>query len=131
MASQIFTVQTAPLYVLVHASCAAMAVVLGGYLLARPKGTRLHRSLGRIWAALMLVIALGSFQIQSEGRLSWIHLLSLVTLYFLCAGLVAARRGHTLRHRGCMKGAYTGLVVAGPFTLLPYRMLGQLLFGSL
>ena len=131
MAAQIFTLDTAPVYVLVHMACAAASVLLGGYMLARPKGTSVHKVLGRIWAGLMLVTAVGSFQIQSGGRLSWIHLLSLVTIYFVCAGVVAARRGQIMRHRGCMQGAYSGLVIAGVFTLLPHRMLGQLLFGSL
>ncbi|MGL4198047.1 MAG: DUF2306 domain-containing protein, partial [Allorhizobium sp.] len=48
-----------------HVATAALALVLGGYLLAAAKGTSIHRLLGRIWIALIVATALSSFFIHS------------------------------------------------------------------
>jgi uncharacterized membrane protein len=111
--------------VLLHIVVAVPAMLLGGVVLWRPKGTFIHKLLGRIWVALMLVTAVGSFGIKSSGQFSWIHILSTVTIVSIVAGLIAIRRGRRRTHQRCMQGAYTGLIVAFVFTLLPGRILGQ------
>lgn len=111
--------------VLLHIVTAVPAMLLGGAILWRPKGTFIHKLLGRIWVALMLVTAVGSFGIKSSGQFSWIHILSTVTIVSIVAGLIAIRRGRRRTHQRCMQGAYTGLIIAFVFTLLPGRILGQ------
>ena len=130
MALQIYTVQTAPAVIWFHIVCAGSSVVLGAWLLSRRKGTPIHRWLGRLWAALMLCTSIGSFQIQAKGHLSMLHILSIVSLVAVAAAVVGTLRHNVELHRKSMIGAYSGLVVAGIFALLPYRMLGQLIFGS-
>ena len=129
MALQIYTVQTAPPIVWFHVACAATSVVLGAWLLSQRKGTRPHRWLGRLWVVLMLCTSIGSFQIQANGHLSGLHVLSIVSLAAVSAAVIGVLKHNRELHRKSMIGAYTGLVIAGIFTLLPYRMLGQLVFG--
>jgi len=114
--------------ILIHVLAASGAVAAGGLVLALKKGTTLHRVLGRTWVALMLVTALGSFAIQSRGHLSWIHLLSVLTLAGLGGSIFAVARGRIQAHRRGMRFTYIGLVIAGIFTLMPGRRLGYLVW---
>lgn len=117
--------------ILIHVLTALLAVLAGTVLMLLKKGTRLHRFLGRSWVALMAITALVSFGIQSRGHFSWIHLLSVLTLVVLVMAIRAIRQGKVSAHLGYMRGAYIGLMVAGAFTLLPGRMLGKLVWGTL
>ena len=114
--------------ILIHVVAAGGAIVLGGIALLLRKGTPAHRLLGRAWVALMLIAALLSFGIRTSGHFSWIHLLSVATLLGLGASLYAAVRGRISQHRRGMIASYIGLVVAGAFTLLPGRRLGELVW---
>jgi uncharacterized membrane protein len=114
-----------PTIVLVHLATAVPAAVLGAFILSRRKGTPVHKLLGRIWAALILITAVDSFWIRPNGAFSWIHILSVVTIVSVLWALVAIRRGKVQQHRRSMQGAYAGLMIAFAFTLLPGRLLGQ------
>lgn len=114
----------------IHLAAVIPALPLGGYILWRRKGDRLHKLLGRIWAALMLLTALSSFGLHGlTGRLSWIHILSVVVLVSVPRGVILAMRGNIPAHKNAILRVYTGLVIAGFFTFLPGRMFGQWLFG--
>lgn len=116
--------------VLVHILAAGAAIIIGGVTLALRKGTPLHRLLGRLWVLLMLIAVLVSFGIRSNGHFSWIHLLSVGTLLALGASIMAVVSGHIRAHQYGMRYIYIGLVIAGSFTLLPYRRLGHLVWSS-
>lgn len=116
--------------IIAHIATAGGALVFGGITLALRKGTQVHRLFGRLWVALMATTALVSFGIQSSGHFSWIHLLSAGTLVSLVASIAAIIRGNVSAHRRGMTGAYIGLVIAGAFTLLPGRRLGELLWSA-
>lgn len=45
----------------VHLGAALVALILGAVVLVRPKGTPVHKAMGRVWVALLVVISLGSF----------------------------------------------------------------------
>lgn len=113
-----------------HLATAAGALVFGGITLALRKGTQVHRLFGRLWVALMAITALVSFGIQSSGHFSWIHLLSIGTLAGLAASIYAVIKGNIHAHRRGMAGTYIGLAIAGVFTLLPGRRLGDLLWNA-
>lgn len=120
----------------VHLICVAVALAIGGYVLARRKGDRLHRILGRVWVALMFVGALSSFLIReiNDGGFSPIHVLSAYTLFSISMGVWAIRRTpkRVKAHRASMQSLYaTGLLIAGGFTFLPERLLGRLTFGEI
>jgi uncharacterized membrane protein len=118
----------------IHVFTALSALVLGAFLLVARKGTRSHRLLGRIWIGLMVITAFSSFFIQSLGGyfgFSPIHLLSLLTLIGSWQAVVAVRSGRIAEHRRHVGNLYTfALLTAGAFTLLPGRLIHEMLFGE-
>ena len=117
-------------WMIVHLSTILPAIPLGSVMLWRRKGDRLHRWLGRIWAALMVIAAVASFGLHGlTGHIGPIHILSAITLIGIPRAIWDARRGNVARHRRTMTIIYTGLIVAGYFTLIPTRLLGHFLFG--
>ena len=108
------------------------ALVLGIGVFLRRKGGFTHRILGRVWVGLMLVTAISTYWIRSNGGFSWIHGLSIAALAALAWAVYLAVTGNIQHHRRVMQGLFFGaLVVAGAFTLLPQRLLGQALWSSL
>jgi uncharacterized membrane protein len=118
----------------IHAFAAMGAFALGAVQLTAPKGTIPHRTLGWIWVALMLTIAVSSFWIQGIrliGPFSPIHLLSMITLVTVPLAVWHARRHAVLSHRRMMIGIFAGaLVVAGFFTFVPGRIMFKVAFGG-
>ncbi|MEM6440529.1 MAG: DUF2306 domain-containing protein [Pseudomonadota bacterium] len=116
-----------------HAAAALAALGLGAAQLYGPKGTRGHRLWGRVWVALMALVALSSFaifQLRLIGPFSPIHGLSLYTLASLLYALRAARRGDIRAHRLTMASLFWfALIVAGAFTFFPGRAMHAVVFG--
>jgi uncharacterized membrane protein len=116
----------------IHAFAAIAAFLLGAVVLFRRKGDRLHRLGGRIWVALMLVVALSSFFIHTIrlwGIWSPIHLLSVATLLSLAYAVRRIRGGDVVAHAAAMRTTYAGaLIVAGAFTLVPGRIMNEVFF---
>ena len=123
----------APPVIQLHAFAALGAFALGAVQLAAPKGTIPHRLFGWLWAALMLAVVLSSFFIHTIrlwGPWSPIHLLSLFTLIMLPLAVLRARRHQVDKHRRAMTSLFVGaLVIAGIFTLLPGRIMHDVVFG--
>ncbi|WP_338748054.1 DUF2306 domain-containing protein [Janibacter alittae] len=95
-----------------HLLAALVALPLGGYQLFRPtKGDPRHVLLGRLWAGLMVWVAISSFGLRdlNHGEFSLLHILSTVTLVTVTLGVVAARRGNLAAHKGNMRGSWLGL----------------------
>lgn len=117
-----------------HAFAAMAAFVLGAVQIAVPKGALPHRALGWVWVLLMLVISGSSFLIHGIklwGPWSPIHLLSVFAPIMLVLGVMAARAHRVRAHRITMISIYAGaLVLAGLFTLVPGRLMHEVLFGS-
>jgi len=117
-------------WMIAHLSTILPAIPLGAVMLWRRKGDRLHRLLGRIWAALMAVAAVASFGLHGVmGHLGPIHILSVITLVALPRAIWQARQGRIAEHRRTMTILYASLITAGYFTLIPTRLLGHFLFG--
>lgn len=120
----------AELALYIHMATVIPAVPLGAWVLWREKGGPMHRMLGRIWGAMMMVTAISSFWLQDlSGGLSFIHLFSVLTLVSIPLGVWNARRGNIRGHRNAMRGVYAGLIAAGLLAVVPGRTLGDLLFG--
>ncbi|MDB5930699.1 MAG: hypothetical protein JWR60_2406 [Polaromonas sp.] len=125
----------------IHLSAAASATLIGPVALwarrARLQRPRLHRAFGYAWVTLMLITAVSAlfirdFRLPNIGGYTPIHLLVPVTLAGLSGAFWALAQGNVRLHRHCMLGTYIGAnVVAGAFTLLPGRHLGNLLWGGL
>lgn len=117
-----------------HAVLAAGAIILGAIQFALPKGTGTHRVLGRIWVALMAVVALSSFfihELRIFGPFSAIHLLSILVLISLWQAIRLARQGDIARHKKTMIRLYVlALLITGAFTFLPGRLMHRVFFGG-
>jgi uncharacterized membrane protein len=118
-----------PLPILIHLSAAFAALGLGIVMLVRRKGTLSHKFWGRIWAGLVLTVAISSFWIPRFLHFTWIHLFTLLTLVSLPLAIYKIRSGNVKAHAAAMKGLFIGgLVIAGIFTLIPGRILGNFLW---
>ncbi len=120
--------------VIIHLATVIPAIPLGGYILWRKKGDRVHKALGKLWAGMMMVTALVSFAIGQPGTgvggtgLSFIHIFSVVTVISIPLGIWAIRRGNIRAHYQCMQGPYIGLFIAGFFAFMPGRLMHILVF---
>lgn len=115
-----------------HLATVGVALALAPIQMLRRKGDRLHRLLGRVWAVLLLVTAVISFDIRvlNDGQLGPIHILSAIMIVSVPGMVWAARTGRIGLHKRFARGITIGaLLIAGFFTLLPSRDLGGWLFG--
>ena len=117
-----------------HAVAAMSAFALGLLQFAAPKGTLPHRTVGFIWLALMLTVALSSFwihEIRLWGPWSPIHLISIYVLIMVPVAIYFARRHNVRGHARTVVGMFLGgLVIAGLFTFVPGRIMHALTFGN-
>ncbi|MFD0916348.1 DUF2306 domain-containing protein [Pseudahrensia aquimaris] len=120
--------------VMVHAGTAVLAFGLGMAVLWRRKGGRLHKSLGKVWVALMVVVSVSSFginEIRLWGNFSPIHLLSIYTLGSLAFAIYAIRKGDIKSHQDTMRQLFvSALIIAGAFTFLPNRLMARFMGGE-
>ena len=98
-------------------------------LLALGLGTPRHKVFGWFWIAAMLFVTLSSFAVRelNDGAFSWLHGLTIWTLFCMCVAIVSIRRGRVRTHAGFMTGTMIGVIVAGGFALMPGRFVGHLL----
>jgi uncharacterized membrane protein len=121
------TYDDTPWALFIHVGTVIPALLLGGPVLIMKKGTKLHKLLGRIWAVLMVTTAISSFWLQGlVGSIGPIHIFSVVTLVSIPRAIWAIRKGDVVTHQRAMVGPYIGLLVAGLFSFMPGRMMGQL-----
>jgi uncharacterized membrane protein len=124
----------ASLAIQLHAFAAMSAFVLGLVQFAAPKGTLPHRTLGFIWLALMLTVAISSFWIHSirwVGPFGPIHLLSIYVLLMVPLAVYYARKHKIRGHAKTVIGMFVGgLVIAGLFTFVPGRIMHAVAFGN-
>ena len=116
-----------------HAIAAMMAIILGGIQLLMKKGGVVHKGLGWIWVSLMLIVSFSSFfihELKLWGAYSPIHLLSLWTIFSVGLAIYFVRAGNIKRHKQVMVSLYVfALILTGFFTLLPGRVMHQLVYG--
>ena len=122
--------------VYLHLATVLPCAFIGAWLLAAPKGTPLHKGLGRTYVVLIVFTALLTLGIPAEvgpriiGHLGFIHGLSILVLVSIPISVLAARDGRVRAHRFGMLAVYTGgILVAGLFALAPGRLLHRWWFG--
>lgn len=118
-----------------HLLTAFAALLVGIYLLTRkPRGDGNHRLWGWTWVLLMgttavLTVFIRDYAMPNIWGYTPIHIFTVVVFIFLPPAVLAARRHQVRAHSKAMKGMFIGAcVVAGLFTLLPGRFLGNLLW---
>jgi uncharacterized membrane protein len=122
----------------IHMSAAIVALVIGPVVLWARLGQHvrpwLHRALGYAWTTLMLVAAISAifirdFNLPNIWGYTPIHVLIPVTLMSLFFAFRSLARREFEAHKQTMQYLYiSACVVAGAFTLLPSRYLGQLIW---
>ena len=102
-----------------HTALGVLALATGAVVLIRPKGTRPHRVVGRVYAASMVVLCLASFGLRDTtpffAGYGPFHIAALVSLVTVCGGMwVAWRRPENWLegHYQWMAWSYIGLVMA-------------------
>jgi uncharacterized membrane protein len=131
--------QLTPL-IAVHMTAALGAIATGPVALWARKGRtqrpRLHRAFGYAWVTLMLVTAISAlfirdYRLPNIAGYTPIHLLVPATLFSLFGSFWKLAHGDIAGHRSIMQRLYVGAcVVAGVFTLVPGRYLGNLVWGQ-
>ncbi|WP_420859569.1 DUF2306 domain-containing protein [Marivivens marinus] len=125
---------SAPTAIQIHAAAAFVALVLGPWVIYRPRRDRLHKTTGYVWIAGMAVAAMSSFAIHSFpliGPFSPIHLLACLALWSIYRGIAAAVQGDIRTHREVFRSLYWyGLVIAGLVNFLPGRTTNRTFFGE-
>lgn len=120
-----------------HLATAFGALVVGIGIMTRRKGTFNHRLWGWAWVSLMGSTAVASafirdYQLPNLWGYTPIHLFTLSVAIMLPLAIGFIRRGNVNGHRRTMTGMFWGAcVIAGMFTLLPGRFLGQMVWRSL
>ncbi len=120
-----------------HLVTALGALLVGSVVMLRRKGTGSHRAWGWAWVLLMGSTALASAFLRGEhmpnlAGITPIHAFTVLVAINLPRGIWFIRQGNVAAHRKAMRGMYIGgCIVAGVFTLLPGRFLGQLLWQGL
>nr|WP_315490818.1 DUF2306 domain-containing protein [uncultured Rhodoferax sp.] len=124
----------------IHMSAALGALALGPVALWARKGAKqrpmIHRAFGYAWVTLMVITAVSAlfirdFKLPNIAGYTPIHLLVPYTLYGLFGAFVYLARKDIASHKKTMQGLYFGACLgAGAFTLLPGRLLGNLVWGQ-
>lgn len=118
-----------------HLATILPCVFLGGYLIAFRKGTPTHRLLGITYMGLIFFSSFISLFMEARvgpqflNHFGWIHSLSFITIATVPISIRAVRRGNIKRHQRTMLILYfSGLLIAGGFTLVPGRYLHTVIF---
>jgi len=118
----------------IHAAAAIVAMILGPLSIFRRRRDRLHKIVGYVWISAMLVAATSALfiaELRLIGRFSPIHLLTLLVFWSVWRAITLVRAGNFTGHSRAMKSLYVqALGIAGLFTLLPGRIISDVLFAS-
>ena len=120
----------------IHLFSIAPCVPLGFYLICvSKKGSNLHKLWGKVYALLISFSSLVSLFLEAHVGPTWldhfgyIHLLSALTIATVPYSLWQLKIGRLVSHKRSMQFLYwTGLMIAGAFTLYPGRYLHGLIF---
>jgi len=102
----------------IHLATALLALAAGGWVVLRPKGTTVHRRVGWVYAASMLIMNGTALLIyRLTGYFGPFHVAAIVSLATLIAGIIPAWRrrpvGNWIEHHYYwMAYSYLGLLAA-------------------
>ena len=97
----------------IHLATVLPALAIGTVMLCMRKGTRLHKTIGRAFMALMFATAAVSMLMPAK-----------------VGGRILDHFGDIRTHRNAMVSTYIGMIIAGTFALAPGRLLHNLLFSA-
>jgi uncharacterized membrane protein len=103
---------------ILHTACGFLALALGLIVLMNNKGTRFHRTLGRTYWLVMLVLNITAFGLYHlNGHFNIFHIFAIVSLATISAGLIPVLLRKRIRnwlglHYTYMAWSYAGLLAA-------------------
>ena len=76
----------------------------------------------------MTYVTVSSFWIRelNHGDFSWIHILTVWTIFCMVVAVVSIRRGRVRTHAAFMTGTMIGALIAGGFAMMPGRFISEL-----
>ncbi|MEY4951616.1 MAG: hypothetical protein RL299_40 [Pseudomonadota bacterium] len=110
-----------------HLGTIGLALALTPVLLLRRRGDDLHRVLGWVWAIAMFSTAVITLFVRviNPGKLSLIHILSVVTIVAVPRLVLKARRHQIMQHRRDVRTVIAFAMLAAGVLTFPFgRMLG-------
>jgi len=119
--------------ILIHLAAAMLALGLGSLMWLRPKGTKSHKMIGRIFMILMIVTAISAISIReiNRGQFSWIHIFVPLTLVGVAQALWAIKNRNIKAHIGHVRNLFFfALLIPGFFSFMPGRRLFAVFFGG-
>lgn len=124
----------APQALQIHLATILLAIIATVAILIARKGTRFHKSVGWVWATMMMTTSLVSLWISEIGGpygFSFIHIFSLIVIYNVPYAIISVRRGNIAAHRNAMLGvAIGGIGIAGFFAMQRGRLMYDVLFAG-
>jgi uncharacterized membrane protein len=100
-----------------HSAFSVLALAAGAIVLARPKGTPVHKLRGRIYVLALIATCLTSFAIYRRGVFWFPHWSGVAALILIAGGFTFAHykrpRGWLHWHLSCMIASYYVLVGGG------------------
>ena len=117
----------------IHLVLALFALVLGTIMWLRPKGTKSHKLIGRIFVTLMFFVAVSAVFIRqiNSGQFSFIHIFVPVTFFAIFECFWYIRKKNIKGHVRAVKGMFFGaLLIPGILSMMPGRVLYMMVFGA-
>ena len=120
----------------IHLIAVSPCLIIGAYLICfSNKGSGNHKKLGWIYMLLMFFQAGVSLFMEARvgpqflNHFGWIHLLSILTLHTVPKSIYYIKKGDIIGHsRSMIILFFSGLIIAGGFTLFPGRYLHDVFF---
>ena len=119
----------------VHFATIAPCFLMGIWLLLRPKGTPIHKLLGKIYVVLISFSSVVAAAMPAAaGPRLWnhfgiIHLFCVAVFISIPYAIWAIKRGNVRGHAYTMRGLFLGgVIIAGALALGPGRLLHSWLF---
>lgn len=122
-----------PIAIQIHIVAAFSALVFGILMLARQKGTRSHKMIGKLFLALMLITATSAIFIRylNNGSFSWIHIFVPLTFFAAWETVHYIRKGNIKGHKRAVSGLFFGaLLIPGFLSFYPGRTMWVMVFGG-
>ena len=116
----------------IHIITAFAALILGIIMWRRPKGTKSHKMIGRVFVIFMIVTAISAIFIRqiNDGSFSLIHLFVILTFTATFELFYGIRKGNIKMHKRAVKGLFFGaLLIPGALSFIPGRTMYMIFFG--
>jgi uncharacterized membrane protein len=115
--------------VLTHLIFAITAMAGGVFILSMRKGTPQHKQAGRLWAAIMILVAVSGLAIE-PARFTPAHAAALLVFWMVPYAIVKVRRGDLRGHKQTVAQLIIAMIIVGGLTMLPGHLLHLVFFAG-